>query len=398
MDMVLDGWRIDVAARTAQRGDILVHLSPRAVRLLNVLADANGEVVSRADLLDRVWPSIFVTDESLTQVVSEIRRTLKNKHVIATIPRGGYRLTAPVMEVVESGRKQRANETLGMSLDAYSLCLEAIECFSRAFDGAEHTAVDLTAKAVELEPQCADARALHAAFLLKKHMIWSGGAQLAERALEEVEAALAIQPNHTLAQFIGASASLMTGLHGFDLNNLDNAFSLASNDAALDSDASILLHWLGRRRSSAMLALKSVRQEPDRFGDQMNAARLLAGSDPEWARQHAESALVKVRHDLQLNPTSVPALYALGPLLAQVGDANAARRALEGVSVHETPLEFFRAVGFAMIGDNSAALERLDFIASRGWRMSRLLEEDESFGSMRADPRYQRLRGDLLAA
>lgn len=398
MHMTLEGWHIDVAARTARRGDITECFSPRAIRLLKVLADAKGEVVPRSELLKSVWPNIYASDESLTQVISEIRRTLKNKNLIATIPRGGYRLTVEVEEYFQNNLKQNTRDLSGIPLDAYTLCLEAMECFSRACEGAEHTAVDLSATAASLAPCNADTRALHAAFLLKKHMIWSGGAQLAERALEEVEAALAIDPNHPLANFIGASARIMTGLPGYGANNLDNLFSLASSDAALHSDASILMHWMGRRKSSIMMALKASRIEPDRFGDEMNAARLLMSLDPAWARKHAESALAKVRQQLQINPNSVPALYALGPLLAQVGEVHAARAALEGVAEHKTPLEFFRAMGFAMIGDTSAALERLEFIASRGWRMAKLLDEDESFISMSSDTRYQRFRGELMAA
>lgn len=88
--MTVEGWRIDAAARTADRGDQSTRLLPRAIRFLQVMAEANGAVMTRGDLLDRIWPNVTVTDESLTQVVSELRRKLGNRDLIATVARGGY--------------------------------------------------------------------------------------------------------------------------------------------------------------------------------------------------------------------------------------------------------------------------------------------------------------------
>lgn len=394
--MRLDGWLIDGAARTAKRGDEVQQLSPRAIRLLSALS--GGEVVGRAELLDRVWPNVFVSDQSLTQVVSELRRTLQNKRLIATIPRGGYRLTVPVVALGAVGRSSLPAGAPDGALDAYALCIEAMECFSRACDGAQRTACELAAQAVATDPNNADARALYAAFLLKRHMIWSDGLQLAELALEQVDAALSLDPGNALAHFIGASTSMMTGLHGYSAKNLEKAVALAPNDASLHSDASILLLWMGRRRASSMVSLKASRLEPARFGDEMNAARLLMHSDPAWARTCAERALSKVRQELQIDPGSIPALYALGPLLAQLGEVNAARAALEGATERDTPLEYFRATGFALLGDASAALERLEFIAMHGWRMGKLLDQDECFRPIKDDRRFRRFRGELLAA
>lgn len=52
MIVSIDGWVIDVAARQAVRGNKTRQLSPRAIRLLQVFAEAGGSVLSRAHLLD----------------------------------------------------------------------------------------------------------------------------------------------------------------------------------------------------------------------------------------------------------------------------------------------------------------------------------------------------------
>ena len=50
-----------------------VPLSPRAFRLLEVLLDRRPEVMSKADLLEHLWPGTFVSDASLHNLVTEVR-------------------------------------------------------------------------------------------------------------------------------------------------------------------------------------------------------------------------------------------------------------------------------------------------------------------------------------
>jgi adenylate cyclase len=50
-----------------------VPLRPKAMRLLTVLANAGGRLVSKDELLAAVWPDVFVTEDSLTQCVHEVR-------------------------------------------------------------------------------------------------------------------------------------------------------------------------------------------------------------------------------------------------------------------------------------------------------------------------------------
>jgi DNA-binding winged helix-turn-helix (wHTH) protein len=76
--------------------DSLVQLRPRALALLLELARRAGEVVTKRDLMARVWPNSVVTDDSLVQCVVEIRRELGDaqQRVLRTVPRRGYLLMA----------------------------------------------------------------------------------------------------------------------------------------------------------------------------------------------------------------------------------------------------------------------------------------------------------------
>ena len=68
--------------------------------VLVCLAEHAGEVVSRDTLNEQVWGNVVVTDQAVTNCISELRHHLgddRSAHrVIETIPKRGYRLTAPV--------------------------------------------------------------------------------------------------------------------------------------------------------------------------------------------------------------------------------------------------------------------------------------------------------------
>lgn len=398
MQLAIDGWQVDAAARTARRGDQEVQLSPRAIRLLQVLVEANGSVLSRGDLLDRVWPNVTVSDESLTQVVAELRRKLGNRDLIATVARGGYRLTAPTLQYANEGHQPAGPSQAAFSLDAYALCIEAREVFERGGEGAPRAFVSLAAQAAALAPDFAEARALHATALLKRHIYMSEGAMLLDVALAETEAAIALDPSLASAHLIDAAARIAIGCPEPGLRSLATALSLGRDDPEIHLEAAILFWTFGNRRTAAALATKSAQLAPDNLRTDVLLARLLMCAEPHKAQKHAERALRKLRDTLSADPQAAFALYALGPLLAQLGDRRAARSALESVAHHDSPLEYFRAVGFAQIGDTTAALERLDFLTQRGWRHVCILDKDDGFRALHTDPRLMRLQFEARAA
>lgn len=73
-------------------------LRPKCFDALRYLAEHAGRVVSKDELLDAVWPHVTVTDESLTQCISEIRRAIgdERRQIIKTIARRGYLFDTPV--------------------------------------------------------------------------------------------------------------------------------------------------------------------------------------------------------------------------------------------------------------------------------------------------------------
>ena len=83
-----------------------VRVEPKVMQVLEVLAQSAGEMVPREDLIQRVWPGVFVTDDVLTRCISVLRRVFEDSRtepqVIETISKRGYRLIAPVRRGDES--------------------------------------------------------------------------------------------------------------------------------------------------------------------------------------------------------------------------------------------------------------------------------------------------------
>jgi two-component system alkaline phosphatase synthesis response regulator PhoP len=84
--------RVDPARGEARLGDRLLKLERRPLLMLQVLASRPDEVVTRAELLERVWGSSYAGFEhSIEQAVHQIRRQLKEAGWIETVRGTGYR-------------------------------------------------------------------------------------------------------------------------------------------------------------------------------------------------------------------------------------------------------------------------------------------------------------------
>ncbi len=94
------GFRLDLAAGRLFRGDEPIALRPKTFATLCALAARPGELVTKDDLLDAVWPGVAVTDDMPRFSVRELRRALgddpASPHLIETVHGRGYRFIAPV--------------------------------------------------------------------------------------------------------------------------------------------------------------------------------------------------------------------------------------------------------------------------------------------------------------
>lgn len=91
--------RIDLQLGVVHKGAESMRFSPVDLKVLAHLIQHQGELVSRAQLFDSVWPNQQVNDDVLTRAISDIRTSLAkldDGKYIATLPRRGYRWAVPV--------------------------------------------------------------------------------------------------------------------------------------------------------------------------------------------------------------------------------------------------------------------------------------------------------------
>ena len=88
------------AAHRLHEGDTPIHIGVRALDLLIVLVERAGEVVSKHELLARVWPGLTVDESNLRIQVALVRRALRDGQAgaryLMNVPGRGYRFVAPL--------------------------------------------------------------------------------------------------------------------------------------------------------------------------------------------------------------------------------------------------------------------------------------------------------------
>jgi len=109
---LFDGFRLDrnagVLFRRDERGVFApMAIGSRALDILGVLVERPGELVSRAEIIEAVWPGTAVEDSNLNVQVATLRRILDQNReqgsCIQTVPGRGYRFVAPVTRVERAG-------------------------------------------------------------------------------------------------------------------------------------------------------------------------------------------------------------------------------------------------------------------------------------------------------
>jgi TolB-like protein/Tfp pilus assembly protein PilF len=109
-------YRLDVESRMLYReGDRLV-LPPKVAELLIALVEVAGRVLTREQLLQRLWPDTVVEEGSLTSHVSLLRKALDRRsngqEFIETLPKRGYRFAASVERIAPQEPDSAANRAM----------------------------------------------------------------------------------------------------------------------------------------------------------------------------------------------------------------------------------------------------------------------------------------------
>jgi pimeloyl-ACP methyl ester carboxylesterase len=96
--IVFPPFQIDMAAGRLFRGSQVVELAPKALAVLQYLAEREGQLVTKGELLRALWPNVHVTEAVLKVTIGQVRKALadpcREPKFIETAHRRGYRFIA----------------------------------------------------------------------------------------------------------------------------------------------------------------------------------------------------------------------------------------------------------------------------------------------------------------
>lgn len=106
-------FRLDPRERLLFADKEVIALTPKAFDTLLVLVENSGHVLSKDELMAKVWPDSFVEENNLAQNISALRKALgedgSGHKYIETVPKRGYRFIADVFPDAD----QRASPATG---------------------------------------------------------------------------------------------------------------------------------------------------------------------------------------------------------------------------------------------------------------------------------------------
>jgi len=70
------GFTLDAGSFALYRGDVPVPLPPKLIDLLHYLVARPSTLVSKEELFQSLWPDVVVTENALTQAISDLRQAL----------------------------------------------------------------------------------------------------------------------------------------------------------------------------------------------------------------------------------------------------------------------------------------------------------------------------------
>ena len=95
-------YRLDALERVLLRDGQPITLPPKDLETLFVLVERAGHIVEKEELLEKVWPGVFIEEGNLARHIFNLRQVLGDtpdgRKYIETIPKRGYRFVAAVHE------------------------------------------------------------------------------------------------------------------------------------------------------------------------------------------------------------------------------------------------------------------------------------------------------------
>ena len=397
----LGAWSIDACARTLKRGRTLRRVSPKAMRVLTALVEANGEMVSREALMDRVWPDVIVCDDVLTHAVAELRKALgettRNPVLIGTVYKAGYRLLQAAHSENESGcgrtivPRPRDGDAISSYLSAQALSEEGGRPNS---EQSAHRYED----AIAADPEFAPAHAGLAVIKVKLRHYYGGAPTLIVEALQHAERAIELAP--ASAEGYAAHGMALSAVGGYDA-----ALARFKTAIRLSPDAAETYRLLGRVffvHGAYAQAVAACERAATLRADEyqcivMGAKALRAQGQTQAAQNWMRWARTRVVRRLEERPDSLRALCNLFCCYIAEGAFDEAFALLPQFSECRDTMSYYVAGGLAQAGEFRLALDQLERVANDGWAHCAYLMHDPDLNPIRRERRFRRVKLHICA-
>jgi DNA-binding winged helix-turn-helix (wHTH) protein len=393
----LGSWTIDTRARTLESGRTRRRVSPKAMAVLTVLAEADSALVSRAELMEAVWPGVIVCDDVITHAIAELRKALRAggdpPRLIETVYKSGYRLLAPIRreETAIAACGCAPGDPIAAFLSAQMLAEEGGKANS------EQSAL-LYGQSIAADPTFAPAHASLAVIKVKLRHYYGGADALLGEALQHAEEAIALAPN--AAEGYAAHGMALSAAGAFR-PALDH-FRIA---VRLSPDAAETYRLLGRVyfvQGAYAEAVAACERAATLRADEyqcivMGAKALRARGEAEKAHAWMRWARARVLRRLEERPDSLRALCNLFCCHVADGEFDAAFALMPRFKECRDTMSYYVAGGLAQAGEFRLALDQLESVASHGWSHCGYLIHDPDLKPIHRERRYRRIAAEICA-
>jgi len=341
-------FRLDEARRLLFASGQAVRILPKAFDLLLFLIQHRDQVVTKDALLAAVWPDTFVEEANLAQNISVVRKVLgespQDHRFIVTVPRRGYRFTAPVRE-----RRPGEAETVRAS----ELCLKGRHLLNRRLTETLSQAIALFLDSTNEDPTYAPAWVgLADAYALLSLYGASMPRDVLPQSKAAAQTALGLDPGLAAAHNALAVVELF---YEWNWPAAEAAFRRAIEIDPGYADA----HQRYGMYLTAMGRFPEARASLDRAQAAEPLSRIIAtiAGYPDYYAREYDAAIRQYRRVLQVDPNFSMAHFRLGLAYAEQGRHDEALSELERSNALSNDRDVVAALGrvHAMRGNREQA-------------------------------------------
>jgi DNA-binding winged helix-turn-helix (wHTH) protein/lipopolysaccharide biosynthesis regulator YciM len=316
-----DEFTLDVRERRLLRGAEVVSVSPKAYDVMVALVRQRGRLVTKDELLKRIWPGTFVEEGSLNVCVSALRKALgedaRRPTYIETVARSGYRFIAAVRFDSED-EKPFASSAVARPVELYELVGRGrSHLLSDSFFELP-AAVDAFRSAIEIDPTYAPA---HAGLARARCVLAASHAVPHQEAFAEAKAS-ALRALAMDSASADAQVALGTVLF---LSEWDWTAAERSLQHALE---------INPDHTEALLQYGSLQEALGRLDDGLRSKQQALAHDPRspgvlvqiaisyWHQRKYDDALVWAQRAIDVNPKHAQACQFINHVYMKIGDIN----------------------------------------------------------------------------